>query len=185
VIVEETSCGRRERRKVDDAAKVAAGEMLLSFAHAERQALHSPMSRRPRKTRRIRARRRRASRCMATSPTSSSSRRASRAINAAKPASGCSGRRQAPGVSRRGYPTMDGLRAAEVSRRRQGRRRRRHRRASNGYPLIEQVSHIAIALAATVGAMSAMHGSQVDYLSSASSSACDRQFQVLQHRAGV
>ena len=74
---------------------------------------------------------RRASRCTATSPTSSSCRRASRATSATKNGIGLFlVDAKAPGVSRRGYPTMDGLRAAEVTlAERQGRRRRRDRRA--------------------------------------------------------
>src|SRR5262249_35919092 len=95
---------------------------------------------------------------------------------------------KAPGVSRRGYPTMDGLRAAEVS------------LASvkvdadavigepgNGFPLLEQVSHIAIAALAAeaVGAMSAMHEITVDYLKQRKQFGVPiGNFQVLQHRAG-
>jgi pimeloyl-CoA dehydrogenase small subunit len=92
------------------------------------------------------------------------------------------------GVSRRGYPTMDGLRAAEVS---------LHNvkvgadavigEAGNAYPLIEQVSHIAIAALAAeaVGAMGAMHEITVDYLKQRKQFGVPiGNFQVLQHRAG-
>ena len=95
---------------------------------------------------------------------------------------------KADGVSRRGYPTMDGLRAAEVS------------LANvkvgadavigepgNAYPLIEQVSDIAIAALAAeaVGAMSAMHEITVDFLKQRKQFGVPiGNFQVLQHRAG-
>jgi alkylation response protein AidB-like acyl-CoA dehydrogenase len=95
---------------------------------------------------------------------------------------------KAPGVSRRGYPTMDGLRAAEIS------------LANvkvgadavigepgNAYPLIEQVvdSGIAALAAEAVGAMSAMHEITVDYLKQRKQFGVPiGNFQVLQHRAG-
>jgi pimeloyl-CoA dehydrogenase small subunit len=92
------------------------------------------------------------------------------------------------GLSRRGYPTMDGLRAAEVS---------LHNvkvgadavigEPGNAFPLIEQVSHIAIAALAAeaVGAMGAMHEITVDYLKQRKQFGVPiGNFQVLQHRAG-
>jgi alkylation response protein AidB-like acyl-CoA dehydrogenase len=95
---------------------------------------------------------------------------------------------KAQGVSRRGYPTMDGLRAAEVT------------LANvkvgadavidepgNGYPLIERVtdSGIAALAAEAVGAMSAMHEITVDYLKQRKQFGVPiGNFQVLQHRAG-
>jgi pimeloyl-CoA dehydrogenase small subunit len=92
------------------------------------------------------------------------------------------------GVSRRGYPTMDGLRAAEVS---------LHNvkvgadavigEPGNAFSLIEQVSHIAIAALAAeaVGAMGAMHEITVDYLKQRKQFGVPiGNFQVLQHRAG-
>jgi pimeloyl-CoA dehydrogenase small subunit len=95
---------------------------------------------------------------------------------------------KADGVSRRGYPTMDGLRAAEVS------------LANvkvgadavigepgNAFPLIEQVADIAIAALAAeaVGAMSAMHEITVDFLKQRKQFGVPiGNFQVLQHRAG-
>jgi alkylation response protein AidB-like acyl-CoA dehydrogenase len=92
------------------------------------------------------------------------------------------------GVSRRGYPTMDGLRAAEVT---------LHNakvgadavigEPGNAYPLIERVvdSGIAALAAEAVGAMSAMHEITVDYLKQRKQFGVPiGNFQVLQHRAG-
>src|SRR5205085_11405820 len=92
------------------------------------------------------------------------------------------------GVSRRGDPTMDGLRAAEIS------------LANvkvgadavigepgNAYPLIERVvdSGIAALAAEAVGAMGAMHEITVDYLKQRKQFGVPiGNFQVLQHRAG-
>jgi pimeloyl-CoA dehydrogenase small subunit len=92
------------------------------------------------------------------------------------------------GVSRRGYPTMDGLRAAEVT--------LANVRVGtdavigepgNAFPLIEQVVDIAIAALAAeaVGAMSAMHEITVDFLKQRKQFGVPiGNFQVLQHRAG-
>jgi pimeloyl-CoA dehydrogenase small subunit len=93
----------------------------------------------------------------------------------------------AAGVTRRGYPTQDGLRAAEVS--------------LNGVrvaadmvlgepgaalPLVERVADEAIAAlcAEAVGAMSVMHELTVDYLKTRRQFGREiGSFQVLQHRA--
>jgi len=93
----------------------------------------------------------------------------------------------ADGVTRRGYPTVDGLRAAEVtlSRARVG------SDAVIGEPghafaLIERVVDGAIAALAAeaVGAMSAMHELTVDYLKTRKQFGVPiGNFQVLQHRA--
>src|SRR3954451_20237168 len=92
------------------------------------------------------------------------------------------------GVSRRGYPTMDGLRAAEVS-------LQNVKVAAdavigepgNAFALIEQGADSAIAALAAeaVGAMSAMHELTVDYLKQRKQFGVPiGNFQVLQHRAG-
>src|SRR3989440_1228998 len=92
------------------------------------------------------------------------------------------------GVSRRGYPTMDGLRAAEITLSNVkvgadavvG-------EPGNGYPLIERVadSGIAALAAEAVGAMGAMHEITVDYLKQRKQFGVPiGNFQVLQHRAG-
>jgi pimeloyl-CoA dehydrogenase small subunit len=95
---------------------------------------------------------------------------------------------KAPGVSRRGYPTMDGQRAAEVSL--AGVKVGADDvigEVGNAFALIEQVSHIAIAALAAeaVGAMGAMHELTVDYLKQRKQFGVPiGNFQVLQHRAG-
>jgi pimeloyl-CoA dehydrogenase small subunit len=95
---------------------------------------------------------------------------------------------KAEGVARRGYPTVDGLHAAEVT------------LANvkvgadaaigepgNAFPLIERVvdAGIAALAAEAVGAMSAMHEITVDYLKQRKQFGVPiGNFQVLQHRAG-
>jgi pimeloyl-CoA dehydrogenase small subunit len=92
------------------------------------------------------------------------------------------------GVSRRGYPTMDGLRAAEITLSNVkvgadaviG-------EPGNAFSLIEQVvdSGIAALCAEAVGAMGAMHEITVDYLKQRKQFGVPiGNFQVLQHRAG-
>jgi pimeloyl-CoA dehydrogenase small subunit len=94
---------------------------------------------------------------------------------------------KAPGVSRRGYPTQDGQRAADIS------------LASvkvsaddvigapgSGFDVLERAVHEAIAALAAeaVGAMSALHDLTVDYLKTRKQFGVPiGSFQVLQHRA--
>ena len=93
----------------------------------------------------------------------------------------------ADGVARRGYPTVDGLRAAEVT-------LSNVRVAAdavigepgNAFPLIERVVDGAIAALAAeaVGAMAAMHELTVEYLKVRKQFGVPiGSFQVLQHRA--
>jgi pimeloyl-CoA dehydrogenase small subunit len=93
----------------------------------------------------------------------------------------------ADGVTRRGYPTVDGLRAAEVT-------LSNVRVAADasigeigqGFALIERVVDTAIAALAAeaVGAMMAMHELTVDYLKTRKQFGVPiGNFQVLQHRA--
>ncbi len=95
---------------------------------------------------------------------------------------------KANGVSRRGYPTIDGLRAAEVTL--AGVKVSADAvigEPGNAYPLIEQVvdSGIAALAAESVGAMSAMHETTVDFLKQRKQFGVPiGNFQVLQHRAG-
>jgi pimeloyl-CoA dehydrogenase small subunit len=93
----------------------------------------------------------------------------------------------APGVSTRGYATVDGLRAAEVV--------LTNVRVDAGaaigepgaaFPLIERVADAAIAAlcAEAVGAMAAMHETTVDYMKTRKQFGVTiGSFQVLQHRA--
>ncbi len=95
---------------------------------------------------------------------------------------------KAPGVTRRGYPTVDGLRAAEVTL--AGVKVGADAvigEPGNAYPLIERVvdSGIAALAAEAVGAMSAMHEITVDFLKQRKQFGVPiGNFQVLQHRAG-
>jgi alkylation response protein AidB-like acyl-CoA dehydrogenase len=184
--------GASEAVKADLLPKVAAGEALLSFAHIERQARYD----------------------LADVATTAKKDGAGYILDGAKSlalhgdvadkiivsarVSGDQRARnglalflvdaKAAGVTRRGYPTMDGLRAAEVT------------LANvkvgadavigepgNAYPLIEQVVDAGIAAlsAEAVGAMGAMHELTVDYLKQRKQFGVPiGNFQVLQHRAG-
>ncbi|MCR5858565.1 acyl-CoA dehydrogenase family protein [Mesorhizobium sp. J428] len=91
----------------------------------------------------------------------------------------------AAGVSRRGYPTQDGLRAAEIS---FDNVRAEHVLGDpgSGMPLVRTVVDQAIAALAAeaVGVMSAMHELTVDYIKVRKQfGVAIGQFQVLQHKA--
>ena len=91
----------------------------------------------------------------------------------------------AKGVSRRGYTTIDGLRAAEVTL--TGvRADAALGEPGNAFPLIERTADIAIAAqcAEAVGAMAAIQELTVDYLKTRKQFGVPiGNFQVLQHRA--
>jgi len=93
----------------------------------------------------------------------------------------------AAGLSRRGYPTVDGLRAAEATL--AGVRVGAEAvigEPGNAFPLIARVVDAAIAALAAeaVGAMAAMHELTVDYLKTRKQFGVPiGSFQVLQHRA--
>jgi pimeloyl-CoA dehydrogenase small subunit len=184
--------GASDAARADVLPKVAAGESLLAFAHIERQSRYD----------------------LADVATTEKKDGAGYVLDGAKSlaihgdvadklivSARVSGEQRAktgiglflvdakaPGVTRRGYPTMDGLRAAEVT------------LANvkvgadaaigepgNAYPLIEQVTDVAIAALAAeaVGAMSAMHEITVDFLKQRKQFGVPiGNFQVLQHRAG-
>jgi len=184
--------GASDAVKNDVLPKVAAGETLLSFAHIERQARYD----------------------LGDVATTAKKDGAGYVLNGEKSlavhgdvadklivSARVSGEQRARngiglflvdakanGVSRRGYPTMDGLRAAEVS--------LQNIKVDagavigepgNAYPLIEQVvdSGIAALAAEAVGAMGAMHEITVDYLKQRKQFGVPiGNFQVLQHRAG-
>ena len=184
--------GANEATRADVLPKVAAGETLLAFAHIERQARYD----------------------LADVAATAKKDGAGYVLNGEKSlaihgdvadkivvsarVSGDQRSRngiglflvdaKADGVSRRGYPTMDGLRAAEVT---------LHNvkvgadavlgEPGNAFSLIEQVGDIAIAALAAeaVGAMSAMHEITVDFLKQRKQFGVPiGNFQVLQHRAG-
>jgi pimeloyl-CoA dehydrogenase small subunit len=94
---------------------------------------------------------------------------------------------RSPGVSRRGYPTQDGQRAAEVSL--NGVRvdgAMALGEPGNAMPLIDRVVDQAVAAlcAEAVGAMDAMHALTVDYLKTRKQfGVAIGAFQALQHRA--
>jgi pimeloyl-CoA dehydrogenase small subunit len=171
--------------------KIAAGELSLSFAHAERQARYD----------------------LADVATTARRDSAGFVLDGAKTLvlhgdtaekfvvsarlSGAQADRNglalflidaaAHGVSVRGYPTVDGLRAAEVT--------LNNVRAEAGaaigepgsaFPLIERVADHAIAAlcAEAVGAMAAMHETTVDYMKTRKQFGVTiGSFQVLAHRA--
>eukprot|EP01037_Dinobryon_pediforme_P005988 gene5988-6060_t len=86
-------------------------------------------------------------------------------------------------LARRGYPTQDGLRAAEISF--EGTRAEKIL-SLDGYSIIARVVDEAIAFlcAEAVGAMSDMHATTVDYLKTRKQfGRAIGEFQVLQHRA--
>ena len=183
--------GASDPVKNDVLPKIAAGEMLVSFAHIERQARYD----------------------LADVATTAKKDGTGYVLNGEKSlaihgdvadklivSARISGEQRAKngiglflvhakaqGVSRRGYPTMDGLRAAEVTLQNVkvgadaviG-------EPGNGYPLIEQVTDSVIAALAAegVGAMSAMHELTVDYLKQRKQFGVPiGNFQVVQHRA--
>lgn len=88
------------------------------------------------------------------------------------------------GVSRRGYPTQDGLRAAEVTL--SGAPGEPVGEVGNALPVVEHVVDEAIAAlcAEAVGAMQAMHETTLEYLKTRQQFGRPiGQFQVLQHRS--
>jgi pimeloyl-CoA dehydrogenase small subunit len=94
---------------------------------------------------------------------------------------------EAPGVSRRAYPTVDGLRAAEVTL--SGVRAGADHvlgEPGKAFPLIDQAVDAAVAALAAeaVGAMAAMHEMTVEYLKTRKQFGVPiGSFQALQHRA--
>ncbi len=89
----------------------------------------------------------------------------------------------APGLSRRGYPTQDGQRAAEIEL--AGVRVGAERQLQGGIELIERVVDEAIAALAAeaVGAMERLHAMTIDYLKTRQQfGRAIGNFQVLQHR---
>src|ERR1043166_5175521 len=184
--------GASEAARNDVLPKVAAGETLLAFAHGERQARYDLAD--------VAATAKKDGAGYVLNGEKSLSVHgdvADKIVVSARVSGDQRSRNgiglflvdaKAPGVSRRDYPTMDGLRAAEVSLSNVkvgtdaviG-------EPGNAFALIEQVGDIAIAAlpAAAVGAMSAMHEITVDFLKQRKQFGVPiGNFQVLQHRAG-
>jgi pimeloyl-CoA dehydrogenase small subunit len=183
--------GADDARRAAMMPKIAAGDLLLAFAHAERQSRYD----------------------LADVATTARRDGAHYVLDGAKSivihgdcadmliVSGrLAGERRdhngiglfvveadAAGVSRRSYPTVDGLRAAEVGL--SGVRVGADAtigEPGNAFPLIAQVVDGAIAALAAeaVGAMAAMHEITVDYLKTRKQFGVPiGNFQVLQHRA--
>jgi pimeloyl-CoA dehydrogenase small subunit len=183
--------GASDALKADVLPKVAAGETLLSFAHIERQARYDLTD--------VAATAKKdgagyvlnGEKSLAVHGDVADKLIVSARVSGEQRAKNGIGLflvdAKAQGVSRRGYPTMDGLRAAEVSLSNVkvdadaviG-------EPGNAYPLIEQVvdSGIAALAAEAVGAMGAMHEITVDYLKQRKQFGVPiGNFQVLQHRA--
>ena len=88
-----------------------------------------------------------------------------------------------PGLTRRGYPTQDGLRAAEIT---LANVRAEATLSDDALPVIEHVVDEAIAAlcAEAVGAMQSMHDTTLEYLKTRQQFGRPiGQFQVLQHRS--
>ncbi len=183
--------GGSEAMRADILPKIAAGELSLAFAHTERQARYDLAD--------IAATARRDGAGYVLDGAKSLVIHGDSAEKFVVSARLSGGQRErdgvglflvdadAPGVSVRGYPTVDGLRAAEVT-------------LSNVHvepgatigepgaamPLIERIADEAIAALAAeaVGAMAAMHETTVDYMKTRKQfGVAIGSFQVLQHRA--
>ena len=183
--------GASDTAKAELLPKVAAGEALLAFAHAERQARYDLAD--------VAATARKDGAGYVLDGAKSLVLHgdvADRLIVSARLSGGQRERNgiglflvdaDAQGVSRRGYPTVDGLRAAEVTL--AGVRVAADAvlgEPGNAFPLIERVVDTAIAAltAEAVGAMAAMNEITVDYLKTRKQFGVPiGNFQVLQHRA--
>ncbi len=89
----------------------------------------------------------------------------------------------AAGLARRGYPTQDGLRAAEIT---FEATKAEAVLSLDGFPIISRVVDEAVAFlcAEAVGAMADMHATTVDYMKTRKQfGRAIGEFQVLQHRA--
>src|SRR5438270_6669258 len=172
--------------------KIAAGEALLSFAHIERQARYDLADIATTARKEGAGYVLNGEKSLALHGDCADKLIVSARVSGDQRAKNCIGLflvdAKQEGVSRRGYPTMDGLRAAEVS-------LQNVKVAAdavigelgNAFPLIEQVADSAIAALAAeaAGAMSAMHELTVDYLKQRKQFGVPiGNFQVLQHRAG-
>jgi pimeloyl-CoA dehydrogenase small subunit len=172
--------------------KIAAGETLLSFAHTERQSRYNLADVSTMATKEDSGYDLEGAKSLALHGDVADKLIVSARVSGAQRDKNGIGLflvdAKAPGVSLRGYPTVDGLRAAEVTL--TGVKVDADAvigEAGNAYPLIEQVvdASIAALAAEAVGAMSAMHEITVDFLKQRKQFGVPiGNFQVLQHRAG-
>jgi pimeloyl-CoA dehydrogenase small subunit len=182
--------GGSDAQRAELLPRIAAGELSLSFAHTERQARYDLADVA------TTARRDGGAYVLVGAKTLVLHDTAEKFVVSARVAGAQTDRNglalflidaTAPGVSVRGYPTVDGLRAAEVT--------LSNVRVDAGaalgepgaaFPLIERVVDQAIAAlcAEAVGAMAAMHETTVEYMKTRKQFGVTiGSFQVLQHRA--
>jgi pimeloyl-CoA dehydrogenase small subunit len=183
--------GGSETMRAEILPKIAAGELSLAFAHTERQSRYDLAD--------IAATARRDGASYVLDGAKSlviHGDSAEKFVVSARLSGGQRARHgvglflvdaTAPGVSVRGYPTVDGLRAAEVT---LSNVHMEHDAAIGepgaAFPLIERIADEAIAALAAeaVGAMAAMHETTVDYMKTRKQFGVTiGSFQVLQHRA--
>ena len=183
--------GGSEAMRAELIPQIASGDLMLAFAHAERQSRYDLAD--------VAARARRDGAGFVIDGAKSlvlHGDSARKFIVSARLAGGQNDRAgiglflvdaAADGVSTRGYPTVDGQRAAEVT----FSGVRVPAAAAIGepgaaFPLIERIADLAIAALAAeaVGAMAAMHETTVDYMKTRKQFGVTiGSFQVLQHRA--
>jgi pimeloyl-CoA dehydrogenase small subunit len=183
--------GGSEAMRAELVPQIASGDLILAFAHAERQSRYDLAD--------VAARARRDGAGFVVDGAKSlvlHGDSARKFIVSARLAGGQNDRAgvglflvdaAADGVSTRGYPTVDGQRAAEVT----FSGVRVPAAAAIGepgaaFPLIERIADQAIAALAAeaVGAMAAMHETTVDYMKTRKQFGVTiGSFQVLQHRA--
>jgi len=183
--------GGSEAMRAELIPQIASGDLMLAFAHAERQSRYDLAD--------VAARARRDGAGFVIDGAKSlvlHGDSARKFIVSARLAGGQSDRAgvglflvdaAADGVSTRGYPTVDGQRAAEVT----FSGVRVPAAAAIGepgaaFPLIERIGDLTIAALAAeaVGAMAAMHETTVDYMKTRKQFGVTiGSFQALQHRA--
>jgi pimeloyl-CoA dehydrogenase small subunit len=181
--------GGSDAQKSEHIPKIASGELRLAFAHSERQARYDLADVE------TRAKKSGAGYVLDGEKSLVLNGDSADALIVSARVSGAQRDRSgiglflvdanAKGVSRRGYPTQDGLRAAEVSLAGVEVAADRVIR-EDGLPIIERVVDEAIAALAAeaVGAMAEMHTLTVDYLKTRKQfGVAIGGFQALQHRA--
>ena len=184
--------GASDAVRADVLPKVAAGETLLAFAHSERQSRYDLADVSTMATKESTGYDLEGAKSLVIHGDVAGKLIVSARVSGAQRDKNGIGLflvdAKAPGVSVRGYPTVDGLRAAEVTL--TGVKVDADAligEPGNAYPLIEQVidAGIAALAAEAVGAMSVMHETTVEFLKQRKQFGVPiGNFQVLQHRAG-